>query len=142
MTDPQPPAPLVQYAHAQPAQGYPAPGYSGYSAPAPTTNGLATAGLILGIVAAVLAAIPLVGFFLFPLPALLALIFGIVGVVTASRANGLLRGRAIWAIGLSAATVPIAMIILLVLTAGLAAGPTSGGTSVSASGYAQSNAAE
>lgn len=60
----------------------------------PQSNGLAIAGLVLGIVGLVTALIPLVGWFLAFLPALLAVIFGHVGFGTAKR-TGLRKGESV-----------------------------------------------
>lgn len=64
---------------------------------APPTNALALAGLILGIIAAILS-IFYGGWILALLPALLALIFGFVGINTANRLGGKRRGMAIAAV--------------------------------------------
>jgi hypothetical protein len=85
-------------------------------APRATTNGLALAGLILGIVAAVGALIPFLGMFLAALPALLAIIFGIVGVVTANRNHGLRARMAIAAIILGCTPLPIGLVIITAIT--------------------------
>lgn len=75
----------------------------------PSTNGLAVASLVLGIVAVLLAAIPLVGLALFPLPALLALIFGVIGVITGNRLGGKRVAIAIAGIVLSLSPIAIAI---------------------------------
>jgi hypothetical protein len=83
----------------------------------PSTNGLAIAAVILGIVGAGLSLIPLVGLFLCWLPALLAIIFGFIGLSTASRLNGLRRIEALWGTILGFAPIPITIGWLLLLTA-------------------------
>jgi hypothetical protein len=88
-------------------------------APRPATNGLAIAGLVTGIVGAVLALIPLAGVFLCWLPAMLGIIFGFIGLGTANR-TGLRRTEARWAIILGFAPIPITVLYLL-LGAGIAA---------------------
>jgi hypothetical protein len=60
----------------------------------PPSNGLAVAGLVLGIVGLLTALIPLVGWFFAFLPALLAVIFGHIGFGTAKR-TGLRKGESI-----------------------------------------------
>jgi drug/metabolite transporter (DMT)-like permease len=77
---------------------------------APPTNALAVASLVLGIVAALLATIPLAGLALFPLPALLALIFGIIGVVTGNKLGGKRVRMAIAGIILSLSPLAIAIV--------------------------------
>jgi hypothetical protein len=76
-------------------------------APRPSTNGLAITALILGIVGAALSLIPIVGPFLCWLPALLAIIFGFIGLGTASRLNGLRRNEALWGTIFGFAPIPI-----------------------------------
>lgn len=79
-------------------------------APKPATNGLAIAALVLGIVAAALSLIPLVGLFVCWLPALLGIIFGLIGLGTARRNNGIRRTEALW--GLICALLPIPIVIV------------------------------
>jgi len=71
---------------------------------APPTNALALAGFVLGLVSAVLSIPrPYVGLGIYAfVAALLALIFGLVGLNTASRLGGRRRGFAIAAIVLAA----------------------------------------
>ncbi|QOD93473.1 DUF4190 domain-containing protein [Chryseoglobus sp. 28M-23] len=73
MTTPQPPVMYVQRA---------------------PSNGLAVAGLVLGIVGLITALIPFIGWFLAFLPALLAVIFGHIGFGTAKR-TGLRKGESV-----------------------------------------------
>lgn len=80
--------------------------------PAPVTNGTAIAALVLGIIAAASALIPLAGFFLLPIPALLAIILGIVGLNRSKQLNGLNRVPAIVGIVLGAASGPIAIVVV------------------------------
>ncbi|MHA6694675.1 hypothetical protein [Homoserinimonas sp. A520] len=68
---------------------------------APPTNALALAGLILGVVAAVIGLLTpsatlmlLLAF----IPGLLAIIFGFIGIYMANRMGGLRRKHAIWAV--------------------------------------------
>ena len=78
---------------------------------APPTNALGIVGLVLGaIVAGLSIALPIVSWFIVPLPALLALIFGIVGFNTAMRMGGLRRIESVWAIVLSLSPLPIGII--------------------------------
>lgn len=76
---------------------------------APPNNSTAMAGLALGIMSAAIALIagglfggrPIglaAAFLLASLPALLAVIFGFVGISTANRLGGKRRGQAIWAV--------------------------------------------
>jgi hypothetical protein len=85
--------------------------------PRPSTNGLAIAALILGIVGAALSLIPLVGLFLCWLPALLAIVFGFIGLSTAGRLNGLRRSEALWGTILGFAPIPITIGWTLLLIA-------------------------
>jgi hypothetical protein len=86
-------------------------------APRPSTNGLAVAALILGTIGFVIGLIPIAGIFLFWVPALLAIIFGFIGISTASRLNGLNRPQAIWGVILGFAAGPASLIALLLLVA-------------------------
>ncbi|WP_345377107.1 hypothetical protein [Frondihabitans cladoniiphilus] len=90
-------------------------------APRPVTNGLAVASLVLGIVSAALALIPLVGPFLCWLPALLAIIFGCIGIGTANRIGGYRKSSAVWGIICGLLPIPITVFGLLVFS-GLVAG--------------------
>lgn len=70
-------------AYAPPATGYGAVAYGSGQRP---TNGFAVAALVLGIVGFVLTPIPFgIGLFFGAIPALLGVIFGIVGIVRANR---------------------------------------------------------
>ena len=64
---------------------------------APPTNAFALAGFILGTVALALSAIP-GAWALALVPALLAIIFGFVGITTANRLAGKRRKLAIWSV--------------------------------------------
>jgi hypothetical protein len=86
-------------------------------APRPSTNGLAIAALILGIVGAALSLIPVLGLFLCWLPALLAIVFGFIGLSTARRLNGLRRSEALWGTILGFAPIPITIGWVMVLAA-------------------------
>jgi len=76
---------------------------------APPTNALALAGLILGIIAAVVS-IPPTGWLFALLPALLALIFGFVGINTANRLGGKRRGMAIAAVVLAFSPILVPLV--------------------------------
>lgn len=95
-TDRRPPPPGYpphDYSQPHPSRGYPPPGYPppGYPPHAyPPSNGLATASMVLGIVALVLTFIPIIGLLAWIL-APLALILGFVGM---SKPN-LPKGQAI-----------------------------------------------
>jgi CHASE2 domain-containing sensor protein len=65
-------------------------------APKPPSNGLAIAGLVLGIVALVTALIPLVGWFFAFVPAVLAVVFGHIAHASARR-TGLRKGESVTA---------------------------------------------
>lgn len=91
---PTPPVPPVQQVYVQ-------------YAPKPSSNGLALAGLILGIVGAALSLIPFIGLFFCWLPALLAIIFGFVGLNTAKTLGGLRSKEALWGVILGFAPIPI-----------------------------------
>ena len=87
----------------------------------PPSNGLAIAGLVLGIVALVTALIPFIGWFLAFLPALLAIIFGHIGFSTANR-TGLRKGESVasFVLGyLALIGVPIATGLLVAISAGV-----------------------
>lgn len=77
----------------------------------PSNNGIAIAGLILGITGAALALIPLLGLFLCGLPALLAIIFGFVGL---SHPTGFRKKEAIWSVILGFSP-PVIFILQLVV---------------------------
>lgn len=69
------------------------------------TNGMATASLVLGIIGMVMCT--------FVIPSVLAVVFGIIGVRTASQLGGTGKGKAIWGLSLGA-------VVLFVLTVALA----------------------
>ncbi len=98
--------PHQQQPNQQSQQPYPqqAPGY-GYSggypaptappvAPLPPSNGLGTAALVLGILAILLAFVPILGFVSYPL-AILGIVFGLVGLRRVSRRVATNRGVAL-----------------------------------------------
>lgn len=89
-------------------------------APKPPSNGLAVAGMVLGIVGAVCSLIPFVGVFLCWLPALLGIIFGFIGLGTAKRTGGFRRVEAITAIVCGFLPIPIILFGVMIL-AGLGA---------------------
>lgn len=104
MTDPTVPVPESQ--QPQSAYGTPPP-YGAtptyqtplpqpyYGAPVPAKNAQAVAALVLGIVGFVLTPIPLfIGLFLGGIPDILAVIFGILGIVRANK-TGIGKGMAI-----------------------------------------------
>lgn len=64
----------------RPQQAYPPPGYGGYPLPV-QGNGIATAGLVCGIIAVVLCWVPVIGWIL----AILGIVFGGVGMSRASK---------------------------------------------------------
>ena len=85
------PAPPGGYA---PAPGYPPPGYPppGYGVPqAQPGNGMAIAALVTGIVSLALCWVPFVG----PICAILAVVFGGVGISKAGQTGGTGKGMAI-----------------------------------------------
>ena len=76
---------------------------------APPTNALALAGYILGAVAVALSVfLGWLGLFIGFVPALLAIIFGFVGINTANRMGGLRKRDAVWAVvmGFMALVIP------------------------------------
>jgi hypothetical protein len=103
MSDSQPPVPQPQ----PPAQVY-------VQQVVVARNGFATAALVLGIVGFVLTFVPLfIGYFLGGLPDLLAVIFGIIGIVKGGPA-GVGRGAAITGLVLGGVAI-----ILMFFGAGL-----------------------
>jgi hypothetical protein len=103
------PAPPYPAGYGQPVYGqlaYGQPYGVGYPAP---RNGLGTAGLVLGIIAVVLSWTVWVGITL----AILAIIFGSVGLGRAKRGEATNRGSAI--AGLVLGIVAIALLVLLVI---------------------------
>ena len=90
--DPEGQYPQGQYPQGQSPQGQYPPG--GYQAPPRRRNGMGTAALVLGVVALVLVLLLIfspLGAFL----GLLAVIFGIVGIVRANRREADNRGQAV-----------------------------------------------
>jgi hypothetical protein len=81
-------------------------------APKPAPNGLAVTSLVLGIVGAALSLIPITGIFLCWLPALLAIVFGFIGLGTAKGAGSFRRGQAMAGIVCGLLPIPIILIIL------------------------------
>jgi hypothetical protein len=79
-------------------------------APRPNSNGLAVAALVLGVVGTALSLIPFLGLFLCWLPALLAIVFGFVGLGTARRSNGFRRTEALWGAILGFAPILITVV--------------------------------
>lgn len=116
---PQPVQPYPQpvQQHPQPVQPYPQPGYAqtAYRPPAyvrmiaQPTNSPATAALVLGIIACVLL-ITIVGFMFVPILSILAIIFGCVGIGSASKVQGFGKGKAIT--GLVLGVVPLVILII------------------------------
>jgi hypothetical protein len=95
-------------------------------APRPATNGLAIAGLVTGIVGAALSLIPVAGVFLCWLPALLGIIFGFIGLGTATR-TGLRRTESIWAIILGFVPIPVTILYIVTTIAFASSSSTSYG---------------
>ena len=81
------------------------------------SNGMAIAGFILGLGAALLGLIPIMGAFLFWVPALLGIIFGFIGIANSARVEGLHRGLAVWGVVLGFASGPLSLLAFLFLTA-------------------------
>jgi len=63
--------------------------------------------LVLGIIGAAIALIPIIGVFFAWLPASLAITFGSIGIYNASRWGGMRRATAWWALALGLSPVPI-----------------------------------
>jgi hypothetical protein len=94
----------------QPPYSSPGPGQSSQQSFAPPPkNGMGTAALVLGILAIVLAFIPIVGFFSYPL-AVLGIVFGLVGVSRAKKRHATNKGVAIS--GLIASVVGFVLVII------------------------------
>lgn len=75
---------------------------------APPSNALALVGLVMGIIAWVIAIFApnvAMALFLSAVPALLAIIFGFIGITTANRLAGKRRTIAIWAVVLGFTTI-------------------------------------
>jgi hypothetical protein len=83
----------------------------------PSGNGLAIAALVLGLVAVVFALIPLAGAFLCWLPAVLAIVFGALGIGAAKRLGGYRRSLAIWGLLCGVLALPIVIMEALWLSA-------------------------
>ena len=82
-------------------------------APRQPSNGLALAGLATGILGASLSLIPIAGVFICWLPALLAIIFGFIGLGT-SRRNGFRRKESLAAIILGFVPIPVTILYILI----------------------------
>jgi hypothetical protein len=75
-----------------------------------TRNGFAIAALAFGIAGAVLSLVPVVGFYLCVAPAVVAIVFGFIGLSRANRNKGLHRTEALW--GVICGFLPIPLMIL------------------------------
>ena len=95
--------------------------------PRPSTNGLAVAGMVIGIVALVIALIPLIGWFMAFVPAVLAVIFGHIGQSTAKRLGGMRRTESIvaWVTGYAALVLPGVITVFLVIISEVSGGSSS-----------------
>jgi uncharacterized protein DUF4190 len=97
---PQQPYPRQPYQSSSPyppqqrAPGYSHPGSHPPYAPQAPSNGLGTAALVLGILAILLAFVPILGFVSYPL-AILGTVFGLVGLRRVSRRAATNRGVAL-----------------------------------------------
>jgi len=116
--EPTPEAPATPVAEPAAAPTYAAPAAPAYGVPA--TNGMATAALVLGIVALVLALltfIPIAGPFFFGwagfICAVLAIVLGIVGLNRAKK-NGVGRSKALLGLIFGIASVVLGVIALIV----------------------------
>jgi hypothetical protein len=114
---PQGPPPAQGPGGAYPAPGYPAPGYPapGYPAATRRRNGMGTTALVLGILALVLVVLLLfspLGAFL----GLLAVLFGILGLIRANRGEADNRGQAVT--GLVTGAVALIFGILFTISVG------------------------
>lgn len=116
MTDPQPPQPQPVYAAAPPQQVYTVP------QPYPQ-NGLATAGLVLGIIATAIAILPLGIFFIWP-ASILAIVFGAVGHGKASQGLCTRKRFAITGWVLGVLSMVVAPLIWAFVFAGMVASTT------------------
>ena len=83
----------------------------------PTTNGIATAGLTLGIVGVALAFVPFSELVFAWVPAVLAIIFGFVGLNRAKLLSGLNHGSALASVILGFVAVPLSFILFAILAA-------------------------
>lgn len=121
MTEPQPPQqqPQPVYTTAPPQQVYTVP------QPYPQ-NGLAIAGLVLGIIAMVIAMIPFVGiFFIWP-ASILAIIFGAIGHSKASQGLSTKKRESIvgWILGITSIVIaPFMFWLFLAIGLGAASTP-------------------
>jgi hypothetical protein len=83
---------------------------------------MAIAGLVLGLVAIVLALIPFAGLVLSAIPALLVIIFGAVGLRTSRLLGALRRGSSlagVW-LGVSAVALSIGWYLILLIRVAMA----------------------
>jgi hypothetical protein len=88
-------------------------------------DGIAVAALVLGIVGALLSLIPVAGLFLCGLPALLAIIFGFIGLRRSKNFMGPDRGFSLWGIVLGFSPILLATIINVIVTGIHGVGTTS-----------------
>ena len=93
-----------------PPSGYPAPGAYGGGPPARPSNGIGIAALVVGIVSLFLFWIPFLGLVL----AILALVFGIIGIRKASRGEATNKGMAITGVVTGALALVGALIVSVV----------------------------
>ena len=117
---PPPPSAYPSQLHPQPypsAQPFAAP----YSYPAAQPgNGIGTTAGVLGIVGLVLAFIPIIDYVSFPL-AVLAVVFGGVGISRAKTRGGAGKGMAITGLVLGLITLAIAIMFLVLVYAAFSA---------------------
>jgi hypothetical protein len=90
-------------------------------APPPATNGLATRGMVLGIVGLSISWVPFLGFFSLPL-GILATVFGGVSFSKASKLGGLNKGQAITAIVTGAIAILVWILFLALFSAVVSSG--------------------
>lgn len=107
-TPPQYQPPVQQYA---PQQQYQQPQYM--QLVKPPSNGLATASLVLGIITAVFF-FTIIGWIFVPILGLLAIIFGIIGMSTAGKLNGLGKGKAITGLILGFSPIVLTVIFWII----------------------------
>lgn len=104
---------MPPYGQPQPGQyPYPPPGYGGY--PAAPRNGLGTAGLVLGIIGAVIGAF----MFLFPVAfilGVLAVVFGLIGRSRAKQGQASNKTAATWGFALGVVSLVLSVIGLVVV---------------------------
>lgn len=99
-------------AYPPPPYGAPQPYSAGYAYAAPQQgNGLAVAALVLGILSLILSWLLVVDFIL----AVLAIIFGAVGISTANKRNGAGKGMAIAGLVLGLITIALGIIFWIVV---------------------------